>query len=50
MKVFKKIHGYTQSPKNPAPSVLSEIKWLASNIQVYSLVGSGMRMGRGCLE
>ena len=34
MRAFKKNHAYTKSPNNPAPSVLSELKWLAPNIQV----------------
>ena len=34
MGVFKKNHAYTKSPNNPAPLVVSKLKWLAPNIHV----------------
>ena len=30
----KKNHAHTKSPNNPAPSVVSKLKWLVPNIQV----------------
>ena len=60
MSVFKKNNAYTKSPNNPAPSVVSKLKWLVPNIQVPKSMSRdrpleklvswschAMRMGKG---